>query len=123
MSPILFDPSKSKVKPAIMYDSPGTSGPGTFKFEVCAVCRRGKDQGKVYGCLEWGFIITANGQYQQDPRVATQSPKPSKDWWEAIVMWNKQCDLKDINLRNTSPGSTPQQLPIDYLDSPPQYRK
>jgi len=48
---------------AIMEDNPGFLFiSGNQLFETCAVCAKGKDQGKVYGCLTWSARTLRNDQ-------------------------------------------------------------
>ena len=45
---------------ASMTDTPGKISGTDNTFEACAVAKSGKDTGRVYGCVVWGFTVDDN---------------------------------------------------------------
>jgi hypothetical protein len=72
-----------------MEDTPGRSRPNvTFDFETAAICREGKDQGKVYATVQWGFTVDANMKViAKDIRYFN---KESTTFDLAVAFWNAE---------------------------------
>jgi hypothetical protein len=76
-------------EPAWMVDRPGsTTGNCEWFFETSVVCRRGRDAGKVYAVLTWGFKVDAN--LKITPMAPQIYNKPSPEFEAAVKIWNDQ---------------------------------
>jgi hypothetical protein len=67
-------------------DTPGGGAAGTRRFETCAVCRSGGNQGQVYGCATWGFRSENNNTMTLFPRAFNDTP--SEIFRDAALKWN-----------------------------------
>jgi hypothetical protein len=74
---------------ASMIDEPMWTVPNLhWNFETCAICKAGKDQSTVYGCLTWGFDVDAENKLT--PHQKAELAGPSGDFKAALDAWNKQ---------------------------------
>ena len=73
-------------------------------FETCVVCAECKDKGKVYGCVQWGYLEDADGNAYPWGQGSSIKPKPpSRELWrEAFGDWQALMELEVI-----PPGSLP----------------
>jgi hypothetical protein len=85
---------------AWLEDKPGFPGTATssrtagdsqsFRFETCAVCDKGTDEGAYYGCVSWGYDIDASNTFTEAPFARVSRGTPSADFLAAAKKWNKQ---------------------------------
>jgi hypothetical protein len=97
-----------------MRDRPSWDEPDQrWRFETCAVCKKGKDKGALYGCLEWGFDVDG------DNRLTSSSVKAndfgSQGFWGAVDQWNKEA--RGPKEERQHPDQEP--LPPLYIPEPP----
>ncbi len=77
------------LKDATLLDTPQASlASTTWTFETAAIAKAGKDQGKIYGTLSWGFAV------DKDNKLTAQKEKSnvnaSADFNDAVKAWNTQ---------------------------------
>lgn len=80
------------LKAAELQDEPSAARRNTkFSFQTCAVCYKGKDEGKNCGCLRWGLEIDGQGKVTS-PNAESGSPDANFD---AVVReWNTNAGAK-----------------------------
>lgn len=79
---------KRHTKSAKLYDAPnGTVGDGGMHFEVTAVGLEGKDKGRFFGSVKWGYS-TVGGVVQLDTFEVASMGTPSEEFTEAGERWN-----------------------------------
>lgn len=83
-----FCRSNSDKKPSAMTDTPGKVRGTENTFEACAIAKAGKDTGRVYGCLVWGFTVDDN--FGVRPKPVEVQLKTSSEFQAATVNWNAQ---------------------------------
>ncbi len=83
-------------------DSPGRDGttpartrnPGdqqSLRFETCAICKSGADEGVYYGCVNWGYSIAdSTDTFVEDPFELASRGTPSAEFLLAAKKWNDQ---------------------------------
>jgi hypothetical protein len=75
--------------PATMQDRASWNQPNTtWQFETMVVCRSGRDIGKVYVALTWGFSVGADLKITEQARTVTN--KQSTEATTAVGKWNDQ---------------------------------
>lgn len=81
-------------KPGADGSTPGNSrnpgGTEMFRFETCATCAQGADQGAYYGCVSWGHDISAANAFSEQPFARVSRGTPSSDFLAAAKKWNAQ---------------------------------
>ena len=77
------------LKDATLSDTPSWNQPDTtWEFETAAIAKAGKDTGKVYGTLTWGFTVDAANKLTA---IKEQSHvKTSTEFNDAVKAWNTQ---------------------------------
>jgi hypothetical protein len=87
----IVDPGSSPkpLKSATTNDWPTWNKPNMkWSFETAAVAKAGKDSGKIYGAITWGF------DSDKDNKLKSHTPgfngTTSKSFGEAVDAWNKQ---------------------------------
>jgi hypothetical protein len=88
------DPNKE----AVLEDVPGDYDPTNpnkaprvdtvFRFQTFAVARAGKDKGKIYGGISWGFKVDEFGRLTSLGREFL--PKPGEILAQAVRLWDDQ---------------------------------
>lgn len=87
---------------AYMTDTPSFGdGDRDFTFEAAAVARRGRDVGKVYAVVTWGFTVDANLHVTAKPTRIFNKETVGFD--RAAERWNEQAHLTKVADRN-APG-------------------
>jgi hypothetical protein len=71
---------------ARLVDQPSWNRVNNAKFESCAICHSGANQGQVYGCATWGYTANTAGKVTMMPRGFRQMP--SDQFAEARAAWN-----------------------------------
>ena len=91
-------------------DTPGWRRANTrFEFHTCAICQEGRDRGKIYGCVSWGFLADANKNLSMYGTELSNEPAP---WWKAALLkWNDQSDTNSVSLPGITPPPPP---PVIY---------
>lgn len=90
---------------ASLLDEPNMSFSAVARFESCAMCRGGANNGQVYGCATWGFTVDA-GKIKLMPRDLRD--EPSKDFLGAAAGWNRwRADEKKKAADAASTGGAP----------------
>lgn len=59
-------------------------------FETCAICTRGQDKDSYYGCVSWGYDISATNVFTEAPFGRVSRGAPSSDFLAAAKKWNVQ---------------------------------
>ncbi|NQU22540.1 MAG: RHS repeat-associated core domain-containing protein, partial [Candidatus Nealsonbacteria bacterium] len=77
----------------------------TWSFESVAICKRGDDQGKVYGAIYWGFDVDADGKVTSHANYTAEVN--SYEFEYAMNMWNEQA------LGPEEQRTHPNQAPLD----------
>jgi hypothetical protein len=80
--------SSSDKEPASMTDTPGKVSGTENTFEACAVAKSGKDAGRVYGCVVWGFTVDDN--FTVTVRNHEVKLQTSSEFQTAVGNWNAQ---------------------------------
>lgn len=81
--------SPAPLKNAVLRDWPGFYIPNlSWSFETAAIAKRGRDAGKVYGVIEWGFEVDDKNHI--DPHPARLKNVLGPRWQEAVEAWNEQ---------------------------------
>jgi hypothetical protein len=76
-------------KPATTNDAPGWNQPNLkFWLETAAAAKAGKDAGKIYGSLSWGFDVDSKNKLKS--HTPTFNTKVGSSFNEAVDAWNKQ---------------------------------
>jgi hypothetical protein len=79
---------KRHTQSAKLYDAPlGTTGDGGMHFEVTAVGLEGKDKGRFFGSVKWGYS-TVGGNVTLDTFEVASLGTPSQEFNEAGARWN-----------------------------------
>lgn len=80
-------------------DKPGKGrwfpfGSGYQHFILCAVCECGEDEGKIYGCIKWGYDIGPGGRTSAYPGPKTRTPgiDPPQEFTDAYNDWKRARD-------------------------------
>jgi RHS repeat-associated protein len=110
---VLTTPGNSNeggVKAALLHDVPGdpnqTPHVGIrFEFQTYAIAKGGKDAGKIYGGIAWGFERSKKGNniLSLHPRFISN---PTRDFPLAVMAWDEQSQLPD-NKQRSVPDQTP----------------
>jgi hypothetical protein len=74
--------------PSTMSDSPEKVSGTDNTFEACAIAMSGKDTGRIYGCLVWGFTVDDNMVVK--PKDHKFEVKTSSEYQAATKKWNEQ---------------------------------
>ena len=83
-----------EVSPAILRDrSQNTVGDFIHQFISCIVCKSGEDEGKVYGCLEWGFKAV---DWQVEVLQRMHHDKPTHEFETAANLWSAANDRQPV---------------------------
>ncbi|MEK6406963.1 MAG: DUF4157 domain-containing protein [Acidobacteriota bacterium] len=61
-----------------------------FQFETCAICAQGIDKDAYYGCVSWGYDISATNVFTEAPFGRVSRGAPSSDFLAAAKKWNVQ---------------------------------
>ncbi len=86
--------------PATMQDRASWNEPNTtWQFETMVACRAGKDIGKVYVVVTWGFSVDADLKLTEQAPTVTN--KQSSEATTAVRKWNDQAAGSMFD-RNTS---------------------
>jgi hypothetical protein len=80
--------SSTDKAPSSMTDTPGKISGTENIFEACAVAKSGKDTGRVYGCLVWGF--TVDGDFGVTVTKSEMRLRTSSEFDAAVGKWNAQ---------------------------------
>jgi len=80
--------SSSDKQPSSMTDTPGKISGTSNTFEACAVAKSGKDTGRVYGCLVWGFTVDDN--FGVTVTKSEMRLRTSSEFDAAVGKWNAQ---------------------------------
>jgi RHS repeat-associated protein len=82
-------------------------------FVTCAVCRHGKDVGRIYGCIKWGHELDKKGNYEELKPEFVDSPGP--EFWSAIGAWNINAEENKRNEGGRFPIRVPEPIPAPEL--------
>ena len=74
--------------PSSMTDTPGKISGTENTFEACAVAKSGKDTGRIYGCLVWGF--TVDDHFGVTVTKSEMRLRTSSEFDAAVGKWNAQ---------------------------------
>lgn len=86
--------------PAMMQDRASWDQPATtWQFETMVACRAGKDIGKVYVVVTWGFSVDADLKLTEQAPTVTNKQSPEAT--TAVRKWNDQAAGSMFD-RNTS---------------------
>jgi hypothetical protein len=81
-------------KPGLRGASPASSRKAGqrlgFQFETCAICAQGTDKDAYYGCVSWGYDISATNVFTEAPFGKVSRGSPSSDFLAAAKKWNDQ---------------------------------
>lgn len=80
--------SSSDKKSPSMTDTPGKISGTENTFEACAIAKSGKDAGRVYGCLVWGFTVDDN--FGVTVTKSEMRLRTSSEYDAAVGKWNAQ---------------------------------
>jgi uncharacterized protein RhaS with RHS repeats len=95
-------------KDAILRDRPRGNEVNTrWEFETYAICKKGKDAGKVYAGFSWGFEVDGGGKVTS--LMFSHLDKPSQNFLDSISAWNTQAKGPAGDRNN------PNQQVLDYL--------
>ena len=77
------------LKDATLLDTPQASiASTTWSFETAAIAKAGKDTGKIYGALSWGFTVDADNKLTAHKEKSNVNV--SADFNDAVKAWNAQ---------------------------------
>jgi RHS repeat-associated protein len=105
--------SRTGTTPAVLQDVPGDEAKLgaprvklTFEFETYAVAKAGKEKGKVYGGVYWGFHVDGLARMTSLKRRFLDPPTP--EFRRSVMLWNAQAN--GPKAQRTVPDQEPLQL-------------
>ncbi len=105
---------------ATLIDDPGDKVTSqSWFFETVAICKKGPDQGTVYGALRWGFEVDDMGHLTS--HTPASGPMYSQNFFQAILRWNQQSGgpMDQRNAPDQEPYGGPLPIPYDTGPVPP----
>jgi hypothetical protein len=109
--------SPKPYKVAEMLDTPGDDNGRSYlrwEFETYAIAKSGRDAGKIYGGIYWGFDVGDLRKMTSLPPGFFDAPTP--EFEACVALWDKQA--KGAKHRRTTPDQHPFGSSIDFGRSP-----
>lgn len=112
ITPVTPGCAPDNYRKAVLEDVPSdvTLGKGgrlysvTWEFQTYAIAKTGRDKGRVYGGISWGFTVDSLGLMTSSKRAFIDIP--TLDFRDAIAAWDAQAN--DPNVKNrTNPNQVP----------------
>jgi RHS repeat-associated protein len=74
--------------PAVITDAPGEVRNGEFEAIDCAICTAGRDKGKYFGGVMWGFRVDALGRAHALRQASVLKSARAFNHFGAVKAWN-----------------------------------
>ncbi|MDQ6827777.1 MAG: hypothetical protein M3081_02815 [Gemmatimonadota bacterium] len=93
-----MDPGRSPkpLKSAVTHDGPANNVPSAkFHFETAAVAKAGKDLGKIYGVIGWGFDVSDKNKLTA--HTVSFLSTAGTSFTDSVDAWNAQAAGPEAN--------------------------